>query len=179
MSDLSVEYPKIKKLVGDRHKAYVKKFGKALAIVEGELELSRTRILAKLKLLSRTFVESGVIDKAEEMTVSSRDGLYQYSIRLEKAGNPICLYLLNTGKDVILSDSVGLAMNLGNLETRVLLVTDTKRVCKKFSGVLDNSFDWIGMSASTLESIHETIYDNHEVLKKELLGYLKIEDPKE
>lgn len=177
MGDLSIEYPKIKKLVGERHRAYVKKYGQTLSIVGGELDLNRTRILAKLRLLSKVFVDGSVIDEAEELVVSSREGTYPMSIRMVKKGNPICIYLLNTGKDVIVSDSVGLAMTIGTMETRILLVTDTKRVCRRFSSVLDKDFDWIAMSTSLLSSIHETIYDSHEVLRKEFLGDMDVDEP--
>ena len=176
MGDLSIEYPEIRKLVNSRHKAYVSKFGKAISMVEGESELNRTRILAKLKLLAKAFSSAGAIDEAEELVVSSREGTYPLSLKFGKAGNPICLYLLNTGKDVIVSDSVGLATTIGTMETRILLVTDTKRVCKRFYGVLDKDFDWKGMAASLLDAIHETIYDSHEVLRKELLGELTLDD---
>ena len=176
MGDLSIELPEIRKLVVARHKAYIGKFGKALSLVEGESELNRTRILAKLKLLSKVLVSSGAVDDAVQMAVSSREGTYPYSIKLGKSNNPICLYLLNTGKDVILSDSVGLALSLGTMEARILLVTDTKRVCKRFVDVLSNDFEWKGMAVSVLDAIHETIYDRHEVLRKELLGELTLDD---
>jgi len=100
------------------------------------------------------------------MIVSSRDGTYPMSIQIGKKGYPICLYLLNTGKDIILSDSVGLALTDGTMETRILLVTDTKRVCKRFHNVLDADFQWEKMADMMLDSIHETIYDRHEAVQK-------------
>jgi hypothetical protein len=170
MSDLSLQWLDIKNSIAKKHKDYIYKHGQALAIVGGELDLSRTRILAKMTLLSKAFVQAGVIEDADEMVVSSRDGTYPMSVRLSRKNNPICLYLLNTGSDIVVSDSVGLALTSDTVESRILLVTDTKRVCKKFSNVLSEKFDWEFAANSILDAIHETIYDSHEVFLKELTG---------
>lgn len=167
MSDLSIIFPLIRSSLTERHAAYLERFGASLAIVGGELDLSRTRVLAKMKLLSQIFLDAKIIDDVSELIVSSRDATYSMSLRIGKCGHPICLYLLNTGKDIILSDSVGLAITSESMDTRILLVTDTKRVCKKFFDVLDADFPWEVMASSMLDAIHETLYDRHDVFLKD------------
>jgi len=91
------------------------------------------------------------------------------SMKISKKGQPICLYLLNTGKDIILSDSVGLALTDNLMETHILLVTDTKRVCKRFVNVLHNEFSWESMAEFMLDSIHSTMYDRYDAITKDFM----------
>lgn len=170
MSDLSIEYAAIQRLIYEKHTAYMDKFGESMSLLEGNQQLIRTRISAKLKLLVRAFVEAGVVDSISSVCVSSRDGTFPMSLSLGKNNNPIQLHLLNTGRDVILSDSVGLALSMDTLDTRIILVTDTKRVCKKFIDVLNPSFDWQNMAINLLVALHEVIYDGHEASALEFIN---------
>jgi len=162
MEDLSIQFPEIKKMICNRHLTYLEKFGKSASIIGGEDQLNRTRIQAKLDLLCKAFLESKAIDIVTYSMVSSRDGVYPMSIAISKKNNPISLYLLNTGADVIVSDSVGLAQTSDTVESRILLVTDTKRVCRRFVGVLYSNFDWMQMAIFIIDAIHETLYDGHD-----------------
>ena len=162
MSELSVQFPEIRNMVAKRHSEYLERFGKTASIIAGEDQLKRTRILAKLDFLCKAFLEAKVIDKIESIMVSSRDGTFPMSISISRKNNPLKLYLLNTGVDVIISDSVGLAQTSDTVESRIMLVTDTKRVCKHFSGVLDQKFDWLHMANFIVDAIHETLYEGHD-----------------
>lgn len=168
MSDLSIQIPEISREVVEKHKNYIKKFEGIISLVEGEFELSRTRIRSKLDLLIGVFKNAGIIDDVFYGVVSSRDGVFPMSMGIGKSGNPVCLYLLNTGADIIVSDSIGLALSLNTLDAKIVLVTQENRVGKKFSNVLDPNFDWKNLATYLLDSIHATIYDKHEVVKKGL-----------
>jgi len=177
MSDLSERFPEIRSDIAAKHNAYLKKFGPALSIVAGELELSRTRILAKMKLMSQIFLDNKIIDEAIEMVVSSKDGTYPMSMKIGKRGNPMCLYLLNNGMDIIISDSIGLAITDHTMDTRIILVTDQRHVFYKFYNVLNDDFSWDDMANIMLNSIHRTIYDRLDVALKDLMIKLGAPNP--
>ena len=160
MSNLSVEYPEISKMVLERHDVFLKKFGSTIAKLDGDHTIATTRIRAKLDLFAKAFLHSGVIDEVSYGMVSSRDGVFPMSMCIGRKG--VCLYLLNTGKDVVVSDSVGLGQSISMLDSRIVLVTDTKRVCKRFCDVLDDDFDWMKMAEFVLEAVHEVMYDRDE-----------------
>lgn len=172
MSDLSVQFPAIRKMIIARHSEYLARFGSSISIVEGEDQLRRTRIRAKLDLMCKAFLEAKVIDSVSYGVISSRDDTYPMSVALTNKDHPIQLYLLNTGCDIIVSDSVGLAQTSDTMESRILLVTDTKRVCRRFYGVLEENFDWISMANFILDAIHETLYGRHEAIRRQVQGIL-------
>lgn len=169
MGDLSVEYPGIAAIAREKHAAFMGRFGHAIAKLNAEHTIDTTRIRAKLDLLVKAFLDAGAIDEVAYGAVSSRDGVYRQSLCLSRAASEVSLYLLNTGKDVVVSDSVGLAQSLDTLDARIVLVTDTKRVCKRFAGVLDDGFDWRKMAEFVMDAIHEVMYDSDEARRIMLL----------
>jgi hypothetical protein len=172
MSDLSIEYQNIVKMVAEKHTEFIKKFGDTITMLDGSHTLSTTRIAAKLDLLIKAYVKAGVIDKVMCGAVSSSDAIYPMSFGVERKGCPASLYLLNTGKDVIVSDCVGLAQKMDTLDGRIVIVRDTKRVCKRFSNVLSPDFDWSKMAEFVLEAIHEVMYESDEVRRIKVLETL-------
>ena len=167
MSQLNVVFPDIADMVARRHAEFVERFGEVIAKLDGDHAISTARIKAKLELLVKAFHQSKVIDGVSYGVVSSRDGVFPMSLCLNRDSCHTGLYLLNTGKDVIVSDSVGLAQTISTLDSRIVLVTDTKRVCKRFSDVLNDDFDWIKMAEFVLDAVHEVMYDGVEARRME------------
>lgn len=169
MSDLSVEFPVISQMISERHTVFLKKFGPTIAKLDGDHTITTSRIRAKLDLLVKAFLQVRVIDEVSYGIVSSRDGVFPMSLCISRKGCQTCLYLLNDGKDVVVSDSVGLGQSINTLESRIVLVTGTQRVCKRFCDVLEGEFDWKKMAEFILEAIHEVMYESDEARRIMLL----------
>jgi len=169
MGDIGMEFMMIREALQKKHEAYIKRFGNAVSKHLGTDTIVMSRVFAKIKLLSRALVASGAIDQVEEQNVCSRDGDFPMSLRLGKSGSSHSIYLLNQGGNVIVSSSVGSASKLGSIGGRMSLTLDDHKICKEFSGILDESFDWQKFSMFVLDTIHETIYSKHEVLMESVL----------
>lgn len=163
MSQLSDEFPNIEQAIAHKHEKFIERFGKAISKVDGEKIIAISRIKARLELLARAFVNAKVIDGFSCEFVSSRDGMFPMSFCFTRQSSPSVLYLLNDGKDVTVSDSVGLAQSISSLESRIVLVTGTRHVCKRFIDILNENFDWMKMAEFVLDAAHEVLYNNEEV----------------
>ena len=162
---LSLTFPEIRDAVAQKHAEFMGKYSKTLMRHVAEQEMSRDKIYAKLVLVAKAFVDAGVVDSSREVDIGSATGNYARSVALVSRLSPFSVYMLNDGKSVILTDSIAIPAS-NDLESRLVLVSNSKKIYSEHKGVLDESFDWVAFSVQLLDSVHTVIYNRSEIVKE-------------
>jgi hypothetical protein len=142
-----------------------------------EEELCRDRILAKIKLVSNVFADVGVIDKVVEVDVDSiNKETYSRSLALSSRLSAFPIFILNGGKNVIITDSMAVVMSPADDLSKRTLITSENKVYSVYSNVLGTSFAWDAFANDLLAAIHKSIYARKEVIRAYLENTLGVDN---
>jgi len=166
--DFSLRFPEIKEKIVGKHAEFLGKYKKTFLKKVALLEMSRDLIYAKLLLVAKAFVDSGIVDSSREVDVGSPNGNYSRSVALVSKLSPFCIYILNDGKDITITDSVAIPAQ-HSLENRLVIVTSSRLVHQERRDALAPEFDWEELCMLLLDCIHMVIYNRSEVIKEHFL----------
>jgi hypothetical protein len=177
--DLSINIMGIRQDIKEKHKQHLAKSGAKIVKGIAEDELRRDKLMAKLRLVATIFLDLKIIDRMEEADLAcSIDENYSRSLALSHKYSPFPVYLLNAGKDVIVTDSVAVMGSASDeLSRRVLLTSHFKRVYRRYTNALEfNKTQWEGFAHDLLDAIHKSIYSGSDLAKTQIGNVLGTEE---
>lgn len=160
----NLNYHDIVKKVKTKHKEFFKKYKVFVSKNINSRMLERTKLFARLQLVCKAFVEAGVVEKYDIANILGHSD----SIVLNVTGGLESIYLLNDCTDLIILS--GYVASEDALSGRIILTQGKSysaktTVCKRYSNVLDENFDWMDFSSDLLDVIHKSIYNEEDVKK--------------
>jgi hypothetical protein len=167
--DFSVRFPEIREKVATKHAEFLGKYKQVFLKKVAEREMSRDLIYAKILLVAKVFVDSGVVDSSKEVDIGAPNGNYARSVALVSKLSPFCIYILNDGKNVTITDSVAIPAQ-NNIENRLVLVSSSRMAHAECRDVLEPGFSWEDLCMTLLDCIHMVIYNRSEVIKEHFLN---------
>ena len=162
--DISDMFIIIRDRLTERHGQYMAKFGASAMRRIADENLVSQRVFAKITLLAKAFKDAGVVTDYRAVTVNDQMYEFSQSVELMHGASLHAVYLINEGGSVTVTDSIGMAFN-SDLDTRVVLVTSSRRALRKFNDVLAPGFDWEEMADFVLQTIHEVVYDKSHAVQ--------------
>jgi len=166
MEDLSIQIVGIRRIIKEKHQEFVGQYNTTLIKKIAEEELSRDKILAKIKLVANIFVDLRIIDRVAEMDIDSINReTYSRSLLLSSKLSAFPIFIMNDSRNVIITDSMAIVMSPADDLKRMTLITSENKVYSLHSNVLSHTFLWNEFAMDLLSTIHKSIYARKEVIK--------------